>query len=354
MSRNLWSPGSVRFIGQTAFKHGLWVGVQLDNPLGRNDGSIGSQRYFKCVHGFGIFVRADKIKLLRERPRSVWQEWGTRAQGAALRGRAALDEEEARSLSSPTVSSSGLGVPSDVSEAGLQSSEHGAGGAKAGAGADQPEVTGPRADVDDPQREHTNEPGQTQSTQAGLDEFVAQAVEDNPYGRMARVVTFGSGASAQGKLCESFGTLQRASAPTSNPGQGLLQKLFGSMSSGLQYLINGGNQAIQIQTSELVERSDRPRLGDVVRVVDANDERHDQIATIGRDDRDAQPYRLVFEGNVVPNIFYHEAAVTLVQRGERPHRGDSVIVVRSGDSHEGERAVVVQDDHDAQPFRYDT
>ena len=49
--------------------------------------------------------------------------------------------------------------------------------------------------------------------------------------------------------------------------------------------------------------------------------------------------------------FYHEASVALVQRGERPHRGDTVIVVKQGDAREGERAVVVQDDQDTQPYR---
>lgn len=43
--------------------------------------------------------------------------------------------------------------------------------------------------------------------------------------------------------------------------------------------------------------------------------------------------------------------MSLIQRSPRPRRGDHVIVVSAGDAHESERAVVVQDDQDSQPYR---
>ena len=67
--------GSIRFLGTTDFKGGQWVGVQLDLPFGRNDGTVDGRVYFKCSPGYGIFVRPAKVTALPERPLSIWDEW---------------------------------------------------------------------------------------------------------------------------------------------------------------------------------------------------------------------------------------------------------------------------------------
>ena len=54
--------GVVRFVGEAAvLKAGFWVGVQFDEPLGRNDGSIKGERLFECPAGFGAFVRGKNV-----------------------------------------------------------------------------------------------------------------------------------------------------------------------------------------------------------------------------------------------------------------------------------------------------
>ncbi len=59
-------PGIIRFVGQTEFAAGTWVGIELDAPSGKNDGSVGTQRYFECSHEYGVFVRPASIRLYDE------------------------------------------------------------------------------------------------------------------------------------------------------------------------------------------------------------------------------------------------------------------------------------------------
>lgn len=52
-------PGQVRFIGNTAFADGEWIGIELEQPVGKNDGSVSGTRYFECqkTGPYGVFVR---------------------------------------------------------------------------------------------------------------------------------------------------------------------------------------------------------------------------------------------------------------------------------------------------------
>ena len=40
--------GVLRFFGPTEFASGTFAGVELDEPVGKNDGSYGGIRYFTC------------------------------------------------------------------------------------------------------------------------------------------------------------------------------------------------------------------------------------------------------------------------------------------------------------------
>lgn len=58
--------GVVRFIGETEFSVGEWIGVALDTPDGKNDGSVGDVRYFNCPANHGLFLKRVQVKIDRE------------------------------------------------------------------------------------------------------------------------------------------------------------------------------------------------------------------------------------------------------------------------------------------------
>lgn len=53
--------GTVAYIGATLFATGKWVGVILDEPKGKNDGTVQNKRYFTCEENHGIFVRQSQV-----------------------------------------------------------------------------------------------------------------------------------------------------------------------------------------------------------------------------------------------------------------------------------------------------
>ncbi|WFD28176.1 hypothetical protein MNAN1_003182 [Malassezia nana] len=55
--------GTIRFVGATQFAPGAWVGVELDEPIGKNDGSVQGVRYFAARNHHGTFVRPVHVQV---------------------------------------------------------------------------------------------------------------------------------------------------------------------------------------------------------------------------------------------------------------------------------------------------
>ncbi|XP_060942563.1 CAP-Gly domain-containing linker protein 2 [Limanda limanda] len=53
--------GVIRYMGETDFAKGEWCGVELDEPLGKNDGAVAGTRYFQCLQKFGLFAPIHKV-----------------------------------------------------------------------------------------------------------------------------------------------------------------------------------------------------------------------------------------------------------------------------------------------------
>ncbi|XP_055549928.1 dynactin subunit 1 isoform X2 [Wyeomyia smithii] len=56
--------GTIAYIGMTSFAVGKWIGVILDEPKGKNNGSIKGQTYFSCDENYGMFVRPTQLVFL--------------------------------------------------------------------------------------------------------------------------------------------------------------------------------------------------------------------------------------------------------------------------------------------------
>jgi len=66
--------GIVRFVGTTAFAAGKWIGVELDGPTGKNNGTVQGKAYFSCRDGYGVFVHPARIKIIDVSPRKSLDE----------------------------------------------------------------------------------------------------------------------------------------------------------------------------------------------------------------------------------------------------------------------------------------
>ncbi|KAG8234046.1 hypothetical protein J437_LFUL014771, partial [Ladona fulva] len=56
--------GVVAYVGTTLFAPGKWIGVILDEPKGKNNGTVMQKTYFECKENHGTFVRQSQISII--------------------------------------------------------------------------------------------------------------------------------------------------------------------------------------------------------------------------------------------------------------------------------------------------
>src|SRR5690348_7278260 len=54
--------GVVRFVGETDFAQGEWVGIELDKPEGKNNGELNGRVYFTCAPNYGLFCKKSQVR----------------------------------------------------------------------------------------------------------------------------------------------------------------------------------------------------------------------------------------------------------------------------------------------------
>ena len=77
--------GTVRFTGRTDFAEGDWIGVELEETSGKNDGLVQNRRYFRCEPFRGIFIRGTAVESNMGRAPS--KQPPSAANGTAPKGR---------------------------------------------------------------------------------------------------------------------------------------------------------------------------------------------------------------------------------------------------------------------------
>eukprot|EP00842_Homolaphlyctis_polyrhiza_P006108 jgi/Hompol1/6499/HPOL_002276-RA len=55
--------GVLRFIGEPQFSQGIWCGIELDEPTGKNNGTIQDVHYFDAQPNHGVFVQFPALQL---------------------------------------------------------------------------------------------------------------------------------------------------------------------------------------------------------------------------------------------------------------------------------------------------
>lgn len=61
--RDIERIGTIRYIGSVGFAPNVWVGVEYDEPVGKNNGTVEGKQYFVCRPKYGGFVKPERCQI---------------------------------------------------------------------------------------------------------------------------------------------------------------------------------------------------------------------------------------------------------------------------------------------------
>ncbi|XP_071950599.1 uncharacterized protein [Antedon mediterranea] len=59
--------GTLKYKGTTHFAAGTWVGIHLQEPIGKHDGNVDGVQYFECEENHGVFILASKVYFVNKK-----------------------------------------------------------------------------------------------------------------------------------------------------------------------------------------------------------------------------------------------------------------------------------------------
>ena len=80
--------GIVRYSGTLHIASGQWLGLELADRTGKNDGSVQGERYFVCEAGYGIFIRKESVeRIVKQGPVATRPNGVSKPNGATAKPR---------------------------------------------------------------------------------------------------------------------------------------------------------------------------------------------------------------------------------------------------------------------------
>ena len=118
---------TVHFVGNTHFAPGDWIGIELEDASGKNDGAVQGHRYFDCPQLHGMFIRPSVLRIVDQSTPKPAARPNGKANGSVIKGRPpvmAVGGARRQSVLDPTATrrqSMNAGSPTPAARSGLVS-----------------------------------------------------------------------------------------------------------------------------------------------------------------------------------------------------------------------------------------